>query len=238
MRLGDVVVSVPPNITDSASPQKQYIYVHCEKLKNSPEEPLNSTSLAKNVNTIENFNYRFWCPTSLELQTIAKDIFEKGNESENRVWEQYLREGIEVLQEQDSEFARPLPQTDKLYMSIGTKDVIEMAHPTPPNGVYDPRTNDSPMIHFGAIGSGRMAVRDEQIRQDIASKFGILAFDTEFDSVVESVFGNRKDKYIFLRGIADYKDGTRRKEWQPYAALSAAAYMKAILCALNPIDED
>ena len=175
---------------------------------------------------------------SLELQTLAKEIYEKGSESGDRVWEQNLQKGLQVLRESDPDIGRPPAQTDKLYMSIGTKDVIEMAHPSPPDQTYDPRANGFPQIHFGAIGSGRMAVKDEQIRQDIASKFGVMAFDTEFDSVVESVFGNRKDKYIFLRGIADYKDGTRKKEWQPYAALSAAAYMKAILCALSPLEDN
>ena len=34
---------------------------------------------------------------------------------------------------------------------------------------------------------------------------GILAFDTELGSVVESVYGNRKDNYIIIRAIADYK---------------------------------
>lgn len=230
------MVSVPPTLAN-VSLAKPYIYIHCERMKNSPEEPLNSCSLANSSNSIDNFNFRFWCPTSLELQTIAKDIYEKGNQFEERIWEKLLQKGVEELRESDLDFGRPPPQTDKLYMSIGTKDVIEMAHPSPPDDhPYDPRANGFPQIHFGAIGCGRMAVKDEQIRQDIASKYGIMAFDTEFDSVVESVFGNRKERYIFLRGIADYKDGTRKKEWQPYAALSAAAFMKAVICALSPLD--
>ncbi|XP_054161457.1 uncharacterized protein LOC128959513 isoform X4 [Oppia nitens] len=236
VRLGDVVVSVPPkNFNENL---KKFVYIHCERLKNSPEDPINSSNLLQNINSIDNFNFRFWCPPNLELQTIAEDIYEKGNISESKDWEQYLVEGINLLQESYPEFSRPHSQTDKLYMSIGPKDVIEMAHPIAPNDEYDPRANGFPQIHFGAIGSGRMAVKDEQIRQDIASKYGVMAFDSEFDSVVESVFGNRKDKYIFIRGIADYKDGTRRKEWQSYAALSAAAYMKAILFSLNPFDDN
>lgn len=35
-------------------------------------------------------------------------------------------------------------------------------------------------------------------------------------------------------GIADYRDGTRGKEWQPHAALCAAAVMKAIISAMDP----
>ncbi|CAG2102765.1 unnamed protein product [Medioppia subpectinata] len=241
VRLGDVVVSAPPDVLGEGVRQKPFVYIHCERMKNSPEErvnPIASPNASRDSNSVDNFNFRFWCPPSLELQTIAKEIYEKGSETNDRVWEQYLQEGIDMLHESEPEFIRPAPQTDKLYMSIGTKDVIEMAHPCPSTDAYDPRSHGFPKVHFGAIGSGRMAVKDEQIRQDIASKFGVMAFDSEFDSVVESVFGNRKDKYIFLRGIADYKDGSRKKEWQPYAALSAAAYMKAILCALSPVEDN
>ena len=55
----------------------------------------------------------------------------------------------------------------------------------------------------------------------------------EYDAVIESVFGNRKDSYIIVRGIADYKDGSRKKEWQPYASLAAAAFTKAIICSMT-----
>ena len=32
-----------------------------------------------------------------------------------------------------------------------------------------------------------------------------------------------------IRGMADYKDGTRRKDWQQYAALMAAAVLRTIV---------
>ena len=133
VRLGDVVVSHPPE-----NAHKQYVYLHCEKIKNSPEERANSPLGVKQDN-IDSFNYRFWCPPNLELQSIAKEIWLKGvADSQNRIWEEHIQEGFDVLQNvQESEFARPPVQTDKLYMSIGTKDVIEMGHPVPPSGVTD-----------------------------------------------------------------------------------------------------
>lgn len=277
VRLGDIVVSASPRKNSSYSPINQktsnsdiggdddghnghgnnrpqqlptrsdFIYVHCEKLRSSPDEPMNaSNSTWKELQTVDSFNYRFWCPLSLELQDIARHIY---LEAQNDIvgggqpsWERYIEEARHRLQESDDlEFVRPAENTDKLYMSIGTNDVIEMAHPEPDHryedtGEDDPRKRGMPKIHFGAVGSGRLAVGNEQLRQDIALKFGIKAFDIEFDTVIESIFGNRKDRYIIIRGIADYKDGSRKKEWQPYAALSAAAYMKAILCRLEPMN--
>ena len=70
---------------------------------------------------------------------------------------------------------------------------------------------------------------DDQLRQEYAARNGILAFDSDLDAVVESIYGNRKDQYTLIRGMADYKDGTRRKEWQQYAALMAAAVLKTVI---------
>ncbi|UXI18615.1 COP9 signalosome complex subunit 5-like [Sarcoptes scabiei] len=256
VRLGDVVVSACP-LSSSCSPENDdssnkyddfgqeklkrndFVYVHCEKLKSSPDEPMNSSnSIWKELQTIESFNYRFWCPLSLSLQDLARKIYEESIQStEIPPWELYLSEARKKLQETDNlEFSRPNSASDKLYMSIGPNEMIEMAHPEldeEPDD--DPRRRGMPKIHFGAVGSGRLAIGNEQLRQDIAHKFGIKAFDIEFDTVIESIFGNRKDRYIIIRGIADYKDGSRKKEWQPYAALSAAAFMKAILCRLEPL---
>lgn len=49
---------------------------------------------------------------------------------------------------------------------------------------------------------------------------------------MESIEGNRKDSFIVIRSIVDYGDGSTSKEWHPYSALCAAAFAKAILCAL------
>ncbi|RWS06121.1 uncharacterized protein B4U79_04925 [Dinothrombium tinctorium] len=230
VRLGDVVVSVPPQ-----GAEKPYIYISFEKTKNSPDERSNNPN---NEITVDSFTYRTWCPPNLELQEVAQNLWQQGLENaENRTWEKYIENGAAELSDQESDFNRPSDDSDKLYMSIGTKDVIEVGHPEAPKDEYDPRKNGLPMVHFGAVGSGRIVVKDEQLRQDIANKYGVMAFDSEFDTVAESVFGNRKERYVFIRGICDYKDGTRKKEWQPCAALNAAAFMKAMIMTLSPLDD-
>ena len=37
-----------------------------------------------------------------------------------------------------------------------------------------------------------------------------------------------------IRGVCDYGDEHKNKEWQPYAAAMAAAYAKAVLCEIRP----
>lgn len=235
VRLGDIVVSSPPSCPTAVG--KPYIYLHCEKVEKSPEK---RSSSSNGEVSIDNFSYRSWMPPCLDLQTMAKAILELGMNDENkRSWETYIEQGLGVLDGQETDFQRPTTDADKLYMSIGTKDVIEVGHPDPPANWtgYDPRSKGMPKIHFGAVASGRMLVKDEKVRQDVAAKFGIKAFDLEFDTVAESVFGNRKDRYVFIRGISDYKDGSRKKEWQPYAALVAAAFMKSLIVALPAIEQ-
>ena len=123
-----------------------------------------------------------------------------------------------------------------------------MGHPAPgPDGpAADPRCAGRPVLHLGPVAAGRGVALDDSLRQEFAYKNGVLCYDSELDSVVESVYGNRKDHYILVRGIADYKvglqqryllpistvccqDGTRRKEWQHYAALMAASVAKCII---------
>ena len=85
------------------------------------------------------------------------------------------------------------------------------------------------MIRHGAIVSGKPIVNDEALRLDFAQRHEAVAFDTEFDQVLESIVGNRIESFAFIRGVCDYLDGTKNVQWQPYSALAAAAYMKTLV---------
>ncbi|EEC04926.1 conserved hypothetical protein, partial [Ixodes scapularis] len=215
VRLGDVVVSAPTpcgaaatNGSTTGAAKGRHVYLFAEPQR--------------------------------RLQEVAEQLWQQGAlDPSLRPWEDYIREGAAALADQESDFSRPPASSDHLYMSIGGKDLIEVGHPTAPRDTPDPRLPGRPVVHLGPVGSGRgSAVREDAQRHALAEEHGVRAFDTGFDSVVESVFGNRKDNYAFVRGIADYKDGSKGREWQPYAALAAAAFMKAVVCALAPLDEE
>ena len=74
---------------------------------------------------------------------------------------------------------------------------------------------------------------DDRLRQEFARRHGIICFDLELDAVVESIYVNRKDNYTLIRGIADYRDGSREREWQNYASLMAASVLRAIVEAMD-----
>lgn len=92
-----------------------------------------------------------------------------------------------------------------------------------------PPQMSQPNIHFGLIAAGKALVANSEIRNQYAVAMGVTAFDNDYVSVLDSLDGNRNDSFIIVRGIADFEDGQRNKVWQPHAALSAAAYMKALI---------
>ena len=92
------------------------------------------------------------------------------------------------------------------------------------------RSEGKPVLHLGPVATGRHVALNDQLRQEMAAGSGILAFDSELDSVVDSIYGSRKESYMLVRGIADYKDGTKgAKVWQQHSALMAAAVLKSIV---------
>jgi len=222
VRLGDVVMASPPQ------QGQRFIYQFCE----SVQEKLNGDI---------QFETKSWCPVDLAIQNIQQNLVDNVDNESEMPWLRYYKEAFETLCDHeevddtdglgfvDEGWRRPDSETDKLYMSMGGGDIIEVGHPTPRDGQQDPRQIGLPMLHSGPIASGRPVALDDQLRQEYAARNGILAFDSDLDAVVESIYGNRKDQYTLIKGMADYKDGTRRKEWQQYAALMAAAVLKTIV---------
>lgn len=197
------------------------------------EEPTESKKLLE----YSDCHFRLWRPAQLDLQELAQRLWLQGaDNNKHRIWEYYIDEGIKNLKQQDIDAIRPANDTDKLFMSINSKETIEVSHPEAGDDELDLRKEGRPMCHFGPIGSGRPAMVNEPLKQRMISEFGLKAFDSEFDPVVESIYGNCKESYIMIRGISDYKDGRKKKEWQQYSALVAAAFMKSIIVNLKPLN--
>lgn len=216
VRLGDVVISHATNNT-------KHVYVHCEQA----------------IETIPGrfaFETKVYCPPNTILQDVAAQIKSQSeSESGDLSYVKYIEQGLKQLEaETEHDFKRPPADSDKLYMAIGERDLIEVAHPVPQDHVTK-RLDGCPRLHLSAVGSGRDVARSDQIRQQFSQQYHVLAFDPEFEAVIESVIGNCRESFACVRGICDYKDGTRKTEWQPYAALASAAVTKQIISALDPI---
>lgn len=218
-RLGDVIVSVPGELGSK-------MFTFCDSTKT--KEGADGDSMVKYVT-------RDWNPKDKVLMDIANQLRDEYEANPSRcVWEEAMEEGMEELAEQETDFSRPAASTDRLFINIGDNEVIEVSHPPCPPEAAETYRKGRPALRFGPLGAGRPVTSDELLRQDFAARYELRGYDVELDQVVESVVGNRKDSFIFIRGVADYLDGQKSKEWQPYAALVAAGFMKAVLNVLPP----
>ncbi|KAK6495513.1 hypothetical protein TWF481_002562 [Arthrobotrys musiformis] len=80
-----------------------------------------------------------------------------------------------------------------------------------------------PNIHFGWVASGDKVIKSAAVRDKIAEKEGIIAFDMEAAGVWDYL------PCILIKGVSDYADSHKNGRWQEYAAIAAAACAKAIL---------
>lgn len=78
-------------------------------------------------------------------------------------------------------------------------------------------------IHWGVIASGDSVIKSGQVRDNIASNEGVIAFEMEGAGLWEA------SPVIIVKGVCDYADSHKHKGWQRYAAVTAAAVAKALL---------
>ncbi|KAI8176575.1 hypothetical protein K4K52_009244 [Colletotrichum sp. SAR 10_76] len=132
-------------------------------------------------------------------------------------------------------YARPSEDTDRLYRSefthpndlsggcpttcgVRANDLV----PRSPRG----RDDDNPTIHYGLIASSNQVMKDAIKRDELAQR-GILCFEMEAAGLMNHF------PCLVVRGICDYADTHKNSNWQPYAAMVAAAYAKDLLGLVN-----
>ncbi|OJJ66803.1 hypothetical protein ASPBRDRAFT_97680, partial [Aspergillus brasiliensis CBS 101740] len=88
------------------------------------------------------------------------------------------------------------------------------------------RGTDEPYVHYGLIASGDQVMKDAKTRDSIARDLDILCFEMEAAGLMDEL------PSLVIRGICDYCDSHKNKQWQGYAALAAASYAKALLSVI------
>lgn len=71
-------------------------------------------------------------------------------------------------------------------------------------------------------------MKNAQRRNELRDKHGIIGLEMEAAGTMNRI------PVGVIRGVCDYGDEHKNKEWQPYAAAMAAAYAKAILYEIRP----
>ncbi|KAK6498713.1 hypothetical protein TWF481_011289 [Arthrobotrys musiformis] len=80
-----------------------------------------------------------------------------------------------------------------------------------------------PYVHIGTVGSGDTVMRSSQERDRIAKEDNIIAFEMEGAGVWDNL------SCIIIKGVCDYCDSHKNKNWQDFASATAASAMKALL---------
>jgi nucleoside phosphorylase len=86
-----------------------------------------------------------------------------------------------------------------------------------------PRVPDQPMVHYGLIASGNRVVKDSHFRNRLRRDLGACCVDMEAAGLMNNF------PCLVVRGICDYADSHKNKDWQGYAAAVAAAYATELL---------
>ncbi|GKU09246.1 unnamed protein product, partial [Fusarium langsethiae] len=135
------------------------------------------------------------------------------------------------------EFQRPESSTDRLYYSSKVHPPEDQSSCAKACG-DDPSTlvvrpvrteyEDNPAIHHGLIASANRLMKDALTRDALATKKDVLCFEMEAAGLMNHF------PCLVIRGICDYSDSHKNKEWQGFAAMMAAAYAKDLLRQIPP----
>ncbi|KAJ5700536.1 hypothetical protein N7536_003549 [Penicillium majusculum] len=147
----------------------------------------------------------------------------------------FLAEIEGKISKQSSPLARPT-QEDRLYRAdhehvdassktcYGCDETKTVSRPS--------RDSNQPMIHYGLIASSNRLVRDSQLRDGLGRELDAYCVEMEAAGLMNNY------PCLVIRGICDYADSHKNKEWQGYAATVAAAYAKELLSVISVLRID
>ncbi|KAF4121654.1 Phosphorylase superfamily [Geosmithia morbida] len=132
-------------------------------------------------------------------------------------------------------YTRPPQATDRLYRSTfeHVRDPGSLCdscdacggHPASLELRKERRGEDAnaPVVHYGLIASGNALIRNPHVRDELARSKGVACFEMETAGIANYV------PCLAIRGICDYSDSHKNKNWQGYASMAAAAYAKNLI---------
>ncbi|GAM33433.1 hypothetical protein TCE0_004r00321 [Talaromyces pinophilus] len=134
------------------------------------------------------------------------------------------REGQVLL-----EYYRKIPETATKFPDPGQEnDILYSSGDSVP--VQRKRRPDAERTHvwYGSIGSGDQLLKSSRDTDELRDKYNVIGLEMEAAGVMNEIpVGN-------IRGVCDYGDERKNKDWQPYAAVMAAAFAKAVLSEITP----
>ncbi|EHK47146.1 hypothetical protein TRIATDRAFT_45881, partial [Trichoderma atroviride IMI 206040] len=138
-----------------------------------------------------------------------------------------------TMQDQEFQMTRVLNQPPQNLLAAvnGLRTNYETCGDAAPSVV--PRTkrpsDKNITIHYGLVASANQVMKDATTRDKLALHNEVLCFEMEAAGLMNDF------SCLVIRGICDYSDSHKNKDWQGYAAMAAAAYAKDLLNRLRPI---
>ncbi|THZ07631.1 hypothetical protein D6C91_10230 [Aureobasidium pullulans] len=215
IRLGDIVVSSPQDGTGGVL---QYDYG-----KMIQGQGFQQTGFLNQPSTL----------VRTAVSGLKAQYKKKGNVIETKI-----KTILDEYTELSEEFGRPDGDKDRLYKA----DVVHPAEVegtcgdicgTQPEKLVERRArtlreDKRTIIHYGTIASGSWLMKDAHARDLHAEVRGVLCFEMEAAGLMNHL------PCLVVRGICDYSDSHKNKDWQGYAAMAAAAYVKDLLTRMVP----
>ncbi|KAH0433907.1 nacht and wd domain protein [Colletotrichum camelliae] len=134
-------------------------------------------------------------------------------------------EKIKDEEHEDGDFKDPGQQHDKLHDFEEGGEGHEVTRQPRPDSK---RTR----VWYGPIGSGEKLMKNGRQRDELRDKYNIIGLEMEAAGTMNRI------PVGVIRGVCDYADEHKNKQWQPYAAAMAAAYAKAVLREIHTDGQD
>ncbi|KAL4923044.1 uncharacterized protein BDV17DRAFT_25494 [Aspergillus undulatus] len=122
------------------------------------------------------------------------------------------------IAETATKFPDPGQENDFLYLSGSDQPVPRQRRPDA----------ERTRVWYGPIGSGDRLLKSYRDRDTMRDKYNIIGLEMEAAGVLNEI------PVGTIRGVCDYGDERKNKDWQPYAAVMAAAFAKAVLEEITP----
>ncbi|CAI7597003.1 unnamed protein product [Penicillium crustosum] len=89
--------------------------------------------------------------------------------------------------------------------------------------------NYNPVIHIGTVASADTVMKSGEHRDRLIKSEHVIGFEMEGAGIWDNI------SCIIIKGVCDYADSHKNKEWQAYAAATGAATAKAFLEYWEPM---
>ncbi|EXL93138.1 hypothetical protein NOF04DRAFT_14220 [Fusarium oxysporum II5] len=221
VRLGDVVVSTSTGTSsgvikwDSGKVHGEEKFERTGSLNNPPQALLTALTLLEtqhNLNGSEIPNYLE--DLKQKWPKLASKCLRTGS-LRDVLFKSSYSHVLKSAREQDNDGDEELEENDEEEESCSLCDKNMTVKRNPRDMV----------VHYGLIASGDKLIKDAASRNKLNKDLGgnVLCIEMEAAGLMNQF------PCLIIRGICDYADSHKNKDWQEYAAIIAAAFAKELL---------